>query len=65
MNYEWMELTEEEKKAFVKACNEQSVNTPQFFTLKSDRNDGGGSFREMTREDVIKAAQDAAAYLVK
>ena len=56
---DWIELTQEEKDSFVQAMNNVPPG-PTFFNLKSDREDCPSQFAEMSRADVIVAAENAA-----
>lgn len=60
----WIEITQEEKEVMKKAMDNSKATSPTFFNLRSDRNDYGGSFAEMTREQVIEAAEKAAKNLI-
>jgi hypothetical protein len=61
---DWVELTEEEKASFVKMANDVPVNCPTVFNLESDKHDCGGRFAEMTREQVIAAAEESAEWIL-
>ena len=61
--YKWIEISDAEKQEFKKLASEVP-STPTFFNLKSDRDDAGGHFAKMTREDVVGAAEKSARWLM-
>ena len=58
----WVEISEKEKKVLVEAIKHQRCSIPQFFTLESDKNDVGGNFAEMSKEDILEAAKDSVRF---
>lgn len=61
--YAWIEISDAEKQEFKKLAREVP-STPTFFNLESDKNDGGGRFAEMTREEVVLSAEKSARWLM-
>jgi hypothetical protein len=61
---DWIELTQEDKDEFFAKANKPS-SVPTMFNLQSDKNDVGGRFAEMSREEVLQAAEDSAKWLFK
>lgn len=63
----WVGLSEIEKEEFVKqAFVEQAKRLfpdRQFFNLESDKNDVGGKFSDMSRQQVVDAATESAKQL--
>ena len=57
---DWVELSQAEKDLFAKMASEIPPHSPTFFNLKSDRNDCPSQFADMSREDVVNAATEAA-----
>jgi hypothetical protein len=60
----WVEISDAEKQEFKRLANEVS-STPTFFNLESDKNDVGGHFAELTREEVCSAAESSAKWLAE
>lgn len=55
----WIELSESEKQKFFEQ-SKRLFPDRQFFILESDKNDVGGRFADMSRQQVIDAATQSA-----
>ena len=62
--YNWVEISDVEKQEFKRLASE-AISSPTFFNLDSDRNDVGGHFANLTREEVILAAESSARWLME
>jgi hypothetical protein len=58
----WVKLSKKDKAEFVRQCNAPS-STPTMFNLKSDKDDCGGRFDDLTPHQVVKSAKESARFL--
>ena len=60
----WVEISKEEKSVLAEIMKHQKNSAPQFFTLESDKDDVKSDFVEMSREDILKAAENSARFVL-
>jgi hypothetical protein len=56
----WVTITEEEKRKLVESMKKSVSITPTCFNLKSDNDNVGSRFRDMTNQEVVDAAKESA-----
>jgi len=61
--YKWIELTEDDVVQFEKIIKETELNAKH--TFKDDEDGPDGRFDDMSREDVIKRAEQSAKDLLR
>ena len=60
---DWIKLTAKEKKEFKRLAKSMENSVPKFFTLESDKHDPPSRFAEMTKKQVIEAAEESAKFI--
>jgi hypothetical protein len=64
-NYQWISLSEEENEAFVCLSKSAAPQHPTFFNLATDSKNAGGSFPDLSKEQIVERAIAAAKWLLK
>lgn len=62
-NYEWVSLSEQEKTDFVSVSRGATPQHPTFFNLATDSKNAGGKFPDLSKEQIIDSAINAAKWL--